>query len=74
MNQYDLALRLFSLQSSSTSAILQTIEGVIKRLESMPGAKEELTQWQNMKQLAKAIKQDSKEKELLLALKKAFLY
>lgn len=70
MNQYDLALRLFSLQSSSTSAILQTIEGVIKRLECMPDAKEELAQWQNMKQLAEAIKQDSKEKELLLALKK----
>lgn len=72
MNQYDLALRLFSLQSSSTSAILQTIEGVIKRLESMPDAKEELAQWQNMKQLAEAIKQDSKEKELTLALEKGF--
>ena len=72
MNQYDLALRLFSLQSSSTSAILQTIESVIKRLERMPDAKEELAQWQNMKQLAEAIKQDSKEKELLLALKKGF--
>ena len=72
MNQYDLALRLFSLQSSSTSAILQTTESVIKRLERMPDAKEELAQWQNMKQLAEAIKQDSKEKELLLALKKGF--
>ena len=72
MNQYDLALRLFSLQSSSTSAILQTIEGVIKRLEHMADAKEELAQWQNMKQLAEAVKQDSKEKELLLALKKGF--
>lgn len=45
MNQYDLALRLFSSQSSSTSAILQTINGIIKRLEGMDNAYEELQQW-----------------------------
>lgn len=72
MNQYDLALRLFALQSSSTSAILQTIQGIIKRLEMMENAKKELIQWQNIKQLAEAIPQDTKEKELLLALKKGF--
>ena len=30
MDPYDLALRLLSLQSSSTAAILQTIKGIIK--------------------------------------------
>lgn len=72
MNQYDLALRLFALQSSSTAAILQTIQGVIKRLEQMENIKQELIQWQNITQLAEAIPQDTKEKELLLALKKGF--
>ena len=72
MNQYDLALKLFSLQSSSTSAILQTIQGVIKRLKEIPDAQKELTLWQDIKYLAEAIQQDSKEKELLFALKKSF--
>ena len=33
MNQYDLALHLFGLLCSSTAAILQTIQGIIKRLK-----------------------------------------
>lgn len=33
MNQYDLALRLLGLLGSSTAAILQTIKGIVKRLQ-----------------------------------------
>lgn len=72
MNQYDLALRLFSLQSSSTSAILQTINGIIKRLEGMDNAYEELQQWKKIKHIAEEIPQDTKEKQLLIAIKKGF--
>ena len=42
MDQYDLALRLLGLQSSSTAAISQTIRGIIQRLERTPGAQDEL--------------------------------
>ncbi len=67
MDPYDLALRLLSLQSSSTAAILQTIKGIIKRLEHTENVQEELLQWRQ--QAAEEIKQDAKTKELLLALK-----
>lgn len=72
MKQYDLALRLLSLQSSSTAAILQTIRGVIKRLETMPNAQDELTQWREMYSAAKEIKQDAKTAKLLTALQRGF--
>ena len=48
MDPYDLALRLLGLQSSSTAAILQTIKGIIKRLEHTENAQEELLQWRQM--------------------------
>ena len=35
MNQYDLALRLLGLLGSSTAAILQTIKGIVKRLQGL---------------------------------------
>lgn len=72
MNQYDLALRLLSLQSSSTAAILQTARGIIKRLEAMPDAQDELAQWRKIQETANAIHQDSKAKSLLSALKSGF--
>lgn len=72
MNQYDLALRLLSLQSSSTAAILQTIRGVIKRLETMPDVQDELTQWREMQSAAEEIKQDTKAAKLLTALQRGF--
>ncbi len=72
MNQYDLALRLLSLQSSSTAAILQTIKGVIKRLESMLDAQEELAEWRQMQAVAECVTQDEKSKQLLVALKNGF--
>lgn len=73
MNQYDLALRLFGLLGSSTAAILQTIQGVIKRLEHREDAATELAQWQNMKTIAEGITQETKVKELLTVLKQGFL-
>lgn len=72
MDPYDLALRLLSLQSSSTAAILQTIKGIIKRLEHTENVQEELLQWRQMQAAAEEIKQDAKTKELLLALKQGF--
>lgn len=72
MNQYDLALRLLSLQSSSTAAILQTVNGVIKRLEAMPDAQEELAEWRKIQDSASIVRQDSKAKALLSVLKSGF--
>ena len=70
MNSYDLALRLLGLQSSSTAAILQTIKGIIKRLERVPDAKDELNTFQEMESLAKSIRTDEKSKLLLKYLNK----
>lgn len=72
MDQYDLALRLLSLQSSSTAAILQTIKGVIKRLETMPDAQDEIAKWRKMQVVAQSIPMDAKAKQLLIALKSGF--
>lgn len=72
MDRYDLALRLLSLQSSSTAAILQTIKGVIKRLETMPDAQDELAKWRQMQTVAESITRDAKAKQLLIALKSGF--
>ena len=69
MDSYDLALRLLGLQGSSTAAILQTIRGIIKRLEQMPAAQAELDQWRQMEKTATEVKQDAKAAELLDALK-----
>lgn len=72
MNQYDLALRLLGLLGSSTAAVLQTIKGVIKRLQGMEDAQEELAQWQEMQAVAESIPQDAKAVELLAVLKQGF--
>lgn len=72
MNTYDLSLRLFDLQGSSTSAVLQTIQGVIRRLEQMPNAQDELAEFIHMEEVAKSIPIDSKTKRLLIALEKGF--
>lgn len=72
MDKYDLALRLFSLQSSSIAAILQTIKGIIKRLESMPNSQDETYEWRKIQTSAESISQDSKTKSLLIALKSGF--
>ena len=72
MNPYDLTLRLFSLQSSSTTAISQTAKGIIKRLKTMPDAEDELAQWLRIQETAGSIRQDAKAKELLSVLKSGF--
>ena len=72
MNQYDLALRLLGLQSSSTAAILQTAKGIVKRLEATPNAQDELALWRKIQEAATAIQQDAKAKELLSVLKSGF--
>lgn len=72
MSQYDLALRLLGLLSSSTAAVLQTIKGVIKRLQGMDDAQEELALWQEMQAVAESIPQDAKAAELLAVLKQGF--
>lgn len=72
MNQYDLALRLLSLQSSSTAAILQTVKGIIKRLKAMPDVQDELARWRKIQETANTICQDSKAKALLSVLKSGF--
>lgn len=72
MNSYDLNLRLLGLLGSSTSAILQTIIGIIKRLDGNPLAKEELQQLREMESLAKSIAMDSKTESLLKIIKKVF--
>lgn len=70
MNSYDLALRLLGLQSSSTAAVLQTIKGVIKRLEHLPNAEDELSEFREMESLAESIETDEKAKLLLKFLNK----
>ncbi len=72
MDKYDLALRLLSLQNSSTAAILQTVNGIIKRLETLPDADEELEEWRHIRQAAEDIPRDTKAKALLPALKSGF--
>ena len=70
MSSYDLALRLLGLQSSSTAAILQTIKGIIKRLERMPNSKGELNEFREMEALAESVETDEKAKLLLKYLQK----
>ena len=72
MDPYDLALRLLGLLGSSTAAILQTIKGVIKRLEQMENTQDELAQWQEIRAVAESITQDAKATELLTVLKQGF--
>lgn len=72
METYDLALRLLSLQSSSTAAIAQTVKGILKRLEKMPNADEEIAQLQAVLAACQNISADTKAKELLKVLDKGF--
>ena len=71
MNQYDLALRLLGLLGSSTAAILQTIKGIVKRLQGLENAADELSQWQEI-QTAAEHSQDARAGELLTVLKQGF--
>lgn len=70
MEQYDLALMLLGLLSSSTAAIKASLKNIIKRLDES----EEKHEFENMLQLAESIKEDTKAKHLLTALDKLFPY
>lgn len=72
MDTYDLALRLLGLQSSSTAAIRQTLGGIIRRLESISGAENELSELRRIEAIAGTINEDAKTGLLLSALEKGF--
>lgn len=72
MNAYDLALMLFDLQGSSTPAITKSIEGIISRLEKMPGAETELAEFTAILEVARSIKTDEKLKLLTTSLDVCF--
>lgn len=72
MDPYDLALRLLGLLGSSTAAILQTIRGIIRRLEGMPNAQTELDQLREMETAALEVEQDAKAAALLRVLELGF--
>lgn len=73
MEQYDLALMLLGLLSSSTAAIKQSIKNIIKRLEKTEDT-EELAEFQKMLEAADRITSDTKAELLLKALDKLFSY
>ena len=60
MDPYDLALRLLGLLSSSTAAVLQTIRGIIRRLEGLPNVQAELVQWREIETVALNVERDAK--------------
>ena len=72
MNQYDLTLMILGSQGSSTAAVLQTIGGIIKRLEKLPNGETELSEFKEIELLAKGVAQDAKTDALLVALEKCF--
>ncbi|OQB13436.1 MAG: RNA polymerase-associated protein RapA [Firmicutes bacterium ADurb.Bin193] len=72
MEQYDLALMLLGLLSSSTAAAKASFKNIIKRLEETEGADTELAEFRHMLETAEAITEDEKAKLLLMVLDKLF--
>ena len=72
MSPYDLALMLFNLQGSSTPAIVKAIEGIIKRLEKINGAEDEINEFKEMLLAAGNIKIDTKLKLFMASLEGVF--
>lgn len=68
MEQYDLALMLLGLLSSSTAAIRMSLKNIIKRLD----ISEEKQEFEKMLTVAEGITEDTKSKLLLAALEKLF--
>ena len=68
MEQYDLALMLLGLLSSSTAAIRMSLKNIIKRLD----ISEEKQELKKMLAVAEDITEDTKSKLLLSALEKLF--
>ena len=51
---------------------MQTIKGIVKRLQGLENAADELSQWQEIQTAAESIPQDAKAGELLTVLKQGF--
>ena len=68
MEQYDLALMLLGLLSSSTAAIRMSLKNIIKRLD----ISEEKQEFKKMLAVAEDITEDTKSKLLLVALERLF--
>lgn len=68
MEQYDLALMLLGLLSSSTAAIRMSLKNIIKRLD----ISEEKQEFEKILAVAEYITEDTKSKLLLAALEKLF--
>lgn len=74
MDKYDLALMLLGTASSSSAAINQSLQNIIKRLEQMSDAQTECEEFKVMLTAARQIKFDTKAKMLTDALEKIFPY
>ena len=69
-----LLLMLFGLYGSSTAAVVNAIEGIIKRLKKTPGAEAEILEFGEMLSAAGEIKTDSKLKLLTDSLEPLFKF
>ena len=74
MDKYDLALMLSGTAASSSAAITQSLQNIIKRLEQMSDAQTECEEFKVMLTAARQIKFDTKAKMLTDALEKFFPY
>lgn len=76
IEQYDLALMLLGILSSSTAAIKASFKNIIKRLGNSESIMrdEEIKEFEYMLKVAESIKVDAKSTLLLKALDKLFLY
>lgn len=72
MESYDLALRLLGLQGSSTAAISQTIQGVIRRLKAMDSADDEVAELNHILDACARVPVDAKALELMQVLDRGF--
>lgn len=72
MSSYDLTLKLLDIQGSSTKAIQNTLDGIIKRLETIQNCENEIKELKEIKKLTFEIKVDNKTKELIEAIKSGF--
>ena len=72
MESYDLALRLLGLQGSSTAAISQTIQGVIRRLKAMDSADDEVAELNHILDACARVPVDAKALELMRILDRGF--
>ena len=69
-----LLLMLFGLYGSSTAAVVNAIEGIIKRLKKTPGAEAEILEFEEMLSAAGEIKTDYKIKLLIDSLEPLFKF